>query len=212
MINKEALAHNARSTNPPPFARKGYHHGHLREALIAATERLIISHGAANFSVSDAARMVGVSAAAPYRHFPDRNALMAEMARRAMEKLKTRLFAAPENEGLRGLATAFIRFAQDEPAYYQALYHSGLPLGSNPNIGEDGYMFLLERLKKWHGLTGECAVKAALLIVALGHGLAGMTQPTDLSYPSDAPTPLDLLLAGVNLVISGLEADQKAAP
>src|SRR5437773_11673714 len=69
--------------------RRGYHHGNLREALIQAALDLIAKKGPAGFTFADAARSAGVSAAAPYRHFRDRDALIADVARRGFE-----LFAA----------------------------------------------------------------------------------------------------------------------
>jgi AcrR family transcriptional regulator len=65
--------------------RRGYHHGNLREALIRAALDLIGQKGPAGFTFADAARMAGVSSAAPYRHFRDRDALMADVARRGFE-------------------------------------------------------------------------------------------------------------------------------
>ena len=51
-------------------AERGYHHGNLKEALLQAALDLIAQKGAAGFTFADAARMAGVSPAAPYRHFP----------------------------------------------------------------------------------------------------------------------------------------------
>ena len=71
------------SKDDEPGARKGYHHGNLREALIRAALNLIGEKGPAGFTFADAARAAGVSSAAPYRHFRDRDALMADIAMRS---------------------------------------------------------------------------------------------------------------------------------
>ena len=71
--------------------RRGYHHGNLREALITAALDLIGQKGPAGFTFAEAARHAGVSAAAPYRHFRDRDALMADVARRGFELFAARL-------------------------------------------------------------------------------------------------------------------------
>ena len=60
--------------------RRGYHHGNLREALVAAAVDLISQHGPEGFTVAEAARLAGVSPGAPYRHFRDAEALLAEVA------------------------------------------------------------------------------------------------------------------------------------
>ena len=66
--------------------RGTYHHGNLREALIDAALSFIVERGPAGFAFAEIARAVGVSPAAPYRHFRDRNALIAEIARRGYER------------------------------------------------------------------------------------------------------------------------------
>src|SRR5947208_13905083 len=67
-------------------APRGYHHGNLREALIRAALELIASKGTAGFTFAEAARFAGVSPAAPYRHFRDRDELMAHVALRGFEQ------------------------------------------------------------------------------------------------------------------------------
>ena len=76
------------------WTRGTYHHGDLREALIAAALEMISERGLAGFAVAELARAVGVSQGAPYRHFRDRNALVAEIARRGFEQLAADLEAA----------------------------------------------------------------------------------------------------------------------
>ena len=67
-------------------AERAYHHGNLREALIQAARDLIKEKGPGGFTFADAARSAGVSPAAPYRHFRDRDALMADVAREGFER------------------------------------------------------------------------------------------------------------------------------
>src|SRR4029453_18982124 len=81
-----------------PEGRKGYHHGNLREALIRAALDLIGQKGPAGFTFADAARMAGVSSAAPYRHYRDRDALLADVARRGFEQF-TAALAQAWNDG-----------------------------------------------------------------------------------------------------------------
>src|SRR5437667_1558587 len=100
--------------------RRGYHHGNLREALIRAALDLIAKKGPAGFTFADAARSAGVSSAAPYRHFRDRDALIADVAPRGFELFAAHLehawndgrpepFAAFEHVG-----TAHLAFAHDQ--------------------------------------------------------------------------------------------------
>src|SRR5262249_43451896 len=74
--------------------RRGYHHGNLGEALIGAALDLISQKGPAGFTFAEAARQAGVSPAAPYRHFRDRDALIADVAHQGFERFGQRLAAA----------------------------------------------------------------------------------------------------------------------
>src|ERR1700704_3582092 len=74
--------------------RAGYHHGNLREALIEAALALIPESGPLGFTFAEAARQAGVSPAAPYRHFRDRDQLLADIAKRGFEHFEHRLAAA----------------------------------------------------------------------------------------------------------------------
>src|SRR5262245_19019392 len=91
--------------------RRGYHHGNLREALVDAALDLIAQKGPAGFTFAEAARHAGVSPAAPYRHFRDRDALMADVARRGFERFEQRL-RATWDEGRPDLRTAVDRLGK----------------------------------------------------------------------------------------------------
>src|SRR5271170_2919640 len=73
---------------------RGYHPGDLREALIRAALELIAQKGPAGFTFAEAARWAGVSPAAPYRHFRDRDELMASVALRGFEQFEVALARA----------------------------------------------------------------------------------------------------------------------
>jgi len=125
-----------------PGGRRGYHHGNLREALIEAALDLIAKKGPAGFTFADAARWAGVSAAAPYRHFRDRDALIADVARRGFELFAARLDRAwsdgrPESfSAFENVGRAYLDFAHDEPAYYSAMFEAGLSLDDDAALRE----------------------------------------------------------------------------
>src|SRR6478672_3633882 len=111
---------------------RGYHHGNLREALIRAALELIAKKGPAGFTFAEAARFAGVSPAAPYRHFRDRDELLADVARRGFDAFATVLAAAWDG-GRPDVFTAFdrigkahLQFARSEPAYYSAMLEAGI--------------------------------------------------------------------------------------
>src|ERR1700744_3615356 len=145
-------------------AERGYHHGNLREALLQAALDLIAQKGAAGFTFADAARMPGVSPAAPYRHFRDRDELVSSIAQRGFEQFEAALTAAWDDgrpdtitafervgkgeislvdtfDGRPDTITAFERvgkaylsFAREEPAFYSAMFESGLPPDVSPAL------------------------------------------------------------------------------
>ncbi|MFP2903488.1 TetR/AcrR family transcriptional regulator [Pyxidicoccus sp. 3LFB2] len=110
----------------PPSA---YHHGHLREALIAAALRLI--GGGEDVNLREAARLVGVSPGAPFRHFRDKAALLAAVAEETMRRFRrevtSALGAAPPAPAaqIHAMAVAYLRFAIGEPAYFRAFARAG---------------------------------------------------------------------------------------
>src|SRR5204863_3119631 len=124
--------------------RRSYHHGNLREALISAALDLIAQKGPAGFTFAEAARQAGVSPAAPYRHFRDRDALMADVARRGFEHFERRLAAAwtdgkpNPREAFENLGKAYLDFARTEPAYYSAMFESGLSIAQHRELQEAG--------------------------------------------------------------------------
>jgi AcrR family transcriptional regulator len=87
---------------------RGYHHGNLKEALVRAALELIAEKGPAGFTFADAARWAGVSPAAPYRHFRDRDALLADVARRGFQEFASAL-AKAWDEGKPEVMAAFDR-------------------------------------------------------------------------------------------------------
>ena len=92
---------------PSPSRARPYHHGNLRQALVAATLKLIEEKGPLGFTLADAARDAGVSAAAPYRHFRGRDELIEEVARQGFAMFADRLERA-WNDGRPSALSAFM--------------------------------------------------------------------------------------------------------
>src|SRR5258708_17309418 len=119
---------------------RAYHHGNLKEALLQAALDLITQKGPAGFTFADAARMAGVSPAAPYRHFRDRDELLSSIAQRGFEQFEALLTQAWD-DGRPDTITAFERvgrtylaFAREEPAFYSAMFESGVPVETTPAL------------------------------------------------------------------------------
>lgn len=122
------------------MARESYHHGNLRQALVEATVSLIEDKGPMAFTLAEAARQAGVSAAAPYRHFTGREQLLEEVARQGFLDFAARLEAAFD-DGRPSALSAFLRmgqaylgFAAERPGYYMAMFESGIAISGNADL------------------------------------------------------------------------------
>ncbi|TSE01099.1 TetR/AcrR family transcriptional regulator [Skermania sp. ID1734] len=103
-----------------------YHHGDLPTALVRAAVELLEEGGAGALSLRAAARRAGVSTAAPYRHFPDRSALLSAVAAVGYRELAAALMAASPDpatpDDLADIAIAYVRFALDKPGLFRAMF------------------------------------------------------------------------------------------
>jgi AcrR family transcriptional regulator len=120
--------------------RAGYHHGDLRSALVDAAVELIAERGVRGFSLAEAGRRVGVSAAAPYRHFEDRESLLAAVAVRALNEFGAMVAAASSPPGLApetrlaAMGAAYVRFAGERRALFESVFSSGIDKSKYPEI------------------------------------------------------------------------------
>lgn len=106
--------------------KSGYHHGDLRAALLHAALELLEDGNGADLSLRAVARRAGVSTAAPYRHYADREALISAVAAVGYEELARRLSAAhpaPSSvDEIVDVAVAYVRFALDRPALFRTMF------------------------------------------------------------------------------------------
>jgi AcrR family transcriptional regulator len=197
--------------------RRGYHHGNLREALIDAALELIGAKGPAGFTIAEAARLAGVSPAAPYRHFRDAEALLAEVAVRGFDRFASRLTKA-WNDGrpdrvraFEDLGRAYLAFAREEPAYYAAMFDSSLAAETHPGLqaaGDRAFGVLRDAAEQVAAMVPKArrppALMMALHIWAMAHGIASLfvrAVPSRRKLPMPAE---DLLEAGVLLYLQSL--------
>jgi AcrR family transcriptional regulator len=196
---------------------RGYHHGNLRETLIRAALDLIAQKGAAGFTFADAARWAGVSPAAPYRHFRDRDDLLANVALRGFEQFEIAL-ARAWNDGrpdaltaLDRMGKAYLGFARAEPAYYSAMFESGIAPSSSPELraaGDRAFGVSRAAAEKVCARIPQRdrppALMLALHIWAMSHGIASLFGRGDAARRTLPMTPEELLEAGVLVYLRGL--------
>jgi AcrR family transcriptional regulator len=127
------------------MADRPYHHGHLRDTLLAEAERTLREQGIEQLSLRDLARQAGVSHAAPRRHFRDRQALLDALAENGFARLGDEVAAAIKDAGpdiprqLRDVATIWVRFATEDAALMELMFtaKNAAPPGS-PSAGPPG--------------------------------------------------------------------------
>jgi AcrR family transcriptional regulator len=197
--------------------RRSYHHGNLREALISAALDLIAQKGPAGFTFAEAARAAGVSPAAPYRHFRDRDALMADVAKRGFEHFEQRL-AAAWAEGrpsplaaFERLGGAYLAFAREEPAYFSAMFEAGLAIAQHRDLQEAGDRAFGVLRQACEAIVAAMppskrppALMMGLHIWALSHGIASLFARGDAARRALPMTPEELLEAATLVYLEGL--------
>lgn len=122
------------------MAKRGYHHGNLRQALIDAALTLIEEKGPTGFTLSEAAKKAGVTPAAVYRHFEGREDLIAEAARQGFEMFADLMQYAYDQGQPSALAAfeatgrAYLAFARKHPGHYISMFESGISINRTPEL------------------------------------------------------------------------------
>ena len=199
------------------FERRGYHHGNLREALVEAAIALVSEKGPDAFTIAEAARLAGVSPAAPYRHFRDAQALLAEVALRGFERFAAALSTAWNNgqpnslRAFEAIGRAYLAFARTEPAFYAAMFEARLVFDDHPPLlaaADRAFAVLREAADRLATSLPQGqrppSLMMALHVWALAHGIAALFVrggPSRRKLPMAAE---ELLEAGVLVYLRGL--------
>lgn len=200
--------------------RRGYHHGNLKEVLLEAARQLIEKRGPEGFSLTEAARLAGVSAAAPYRHFRDREALLSEVARTGFERFAKELETAWDEgrpspiQAFANMGRAYLHFAREEPASYSAMFEAGLSVDETSELraAADEASNVLRRACA--AVLQSAPVSAtrppgdlmSLHVWAMSHGIATLFAE---GKPGRGKVPMsgeDILEAGMLIYLRGLGA------
>jgi AcrR family transcriptional regulator len=197
--------------------RRGYHHGNLREALVDAALALIGEKGPAGFTIAEAARLAGVSPGAPYRHFRDAEALLAEVALRGFQRFTAALLRAWNNgrpdllRAFEVLGHAYLSFARSEPAYYAAMFEARIDRDAYPELaaaGEQAFAVLRQAAEALCATLPQAtrppALMVALHVWSLSHGIASLFARGDRGRRRVPMAPEELLEAAVLIYLRGL--------
>ncbi|MEO1704966.1 MAG: TetR/AcrR family transcriptional regulator [Pseudomonadota bacterium] len=193
-----------RSSKDPGLKKSGYHHGDLRAGLIEATRRLVEEKGVDGFSVSEACRAAGVSTAAPYKHFKNKDEMVVAVVMEGMMRFQDNMHAALEGipEGspdrVRALGRQYVNFALTEPAIFRLKFGGYTDALEDENLDEAGqgtFNMVLEEVAKCLGeseITQEVR-RRGFVLWSVVHGLSFLLHDKKLAEMAGEATLDDLL-------------------
>jgi AcrR family transcriptional regulator len=200
----------------PRRRAKPYHHGDLKAALVDGAVELIAERGARGFSLAELSRRLGVTVGAPYRHFADRDALLAAVAVRALQMFAEALAAHapatdPPEQRLAAMAAAYVRFAAEQPALFDVVF--GMSLDKKARYPElrQAYEEVEEMIEA--SVAGLCpadpqaAERLSDAIEATAHGYAALlTDRPGTPDPRDVDRASEQAGRAVRALIKGRSA------
>lgn len=171
-------------------AKTKYHHGDLRESLISAAFQLVSERGAEHFSLADACRLAGVSTAAPYKHFRDRDEILEEVVQRGFDVMSEQAMQAVARHGEGTLAgivemgEAYVDFAVEQQSLFRLMF------GQHPTLkkaecvrheGRDCFGKVINQVAIYcekNGVASD-ATEIAVRLWTFVHGAASLTIDED---------------------------------
>ncbi len=179
-------------------ARKAYHHGDLRDSLLQAARALLEKEGPTGLSLRKLGRELGVTPGAPYRHFEDKDALLAALAIEGYRELRAEILrdqaeAIDAEEGLKRAGVGYLRFATGQPELFRLMF-GWMPSRDIPELCEAGdaafaaFEGILQRCED-EGLLSRSIREAGLLAWSAVHGAAFLLIDDRLEVDEPAPGP-----------------------
>jgi AcrR family transcriptional regulator len=192
-----------------------YHHGDLRRALLAAAVGILRRRGGKALTLREAARRAGVSQTAPYRHFRDKEALLAAVAEDGFRSLRDAIGAAgsaPEPFAkLRAMSVAYVRFAAEHPQHYRVMFSPEVRGSRHPPLREaavSAFSELLPPIVEGLGIADASSDEVgarAMAVWALVHGLSLLAIDDQVPPIVKERVPLDRLTEAVaRVLVEGL--------
>jgi AcrR family transcriptional regulator len=193
-----------------PMAKASYHHGDLHAACVSAAMELLEEGGETALSLRAVARRAGVSPAAPYRHYADREALVSAVAALGYRELAERLAAAHPSpstpEQLTRVAVAYVQFALERPALFRIMFGEPCDRDNDERVAATAAVTLYLREIVGRVFPEADAEAMATATWALVHGLAflHLDGKLDASTPS---TVADRVTAAIDALLSATVRD-----
>jgi AcrR family transcriptional regulator len=176
----------------PHKTPKSYHHGDLKAVLKKAALKLIRQKGPRSFSLNEASRLAGVTVGAPYRHFTDKDGLLAEIICDGNAMLAQKVYAAIQDvsgirEQMLQAGMAYLRFSVDHADYFSLMFTSGIDKSKYPEVqrsAEEAFRTISDLTRQSESTTGIAYVRA-ISAWALVHGLAMLNAEGALDTIAD---------------------------
>ncbi len=198
-------------------AKKSFHHGDLREALIAATRELLIEHGPDGFTLADACRRAGVTTAAPYKHFRDKQEILEEIVARGFDQLREQNARAVAEkgsgtiEGIAAMGISYLEFAVAQPAIFRLMFGDLKKSKKMDGTGDECLKNVVEEVAHYCRKNGQTAdaQQIAVRLWTFVHGASSLELDGD--YERVVPG-LDVynLIADVTPRLLGATSDIRA--
>jgi AcrR family transcriptional regulator len=191
--------------------KRPYHHGDLRSALMRTALLLVEKHGVKGLALSDAARLTGVSVAAPYRHFKDKEGLLAEIAAEGFGLFRDALTRATQSypkdklKRMVEMGVAYVDFAVEHRSHFKVMWEGGISKEKYPEVGKmasEAYL-LLEGAARDLLPAANPAQQQALIASAWGlaHGFATLTLERELEVVAAEQGGKKLLRQSLHLLL-----------
>lgn len=205
------------------MGNRGYHHGDLRNALILAAAEIIEESGSLSFSMADAARRAGVSSAAPYRHFRDREALLeavAQLAFHGLGEVSRAAVAATEpgsRAAIHALGRNYLDYVTEKAAFYDLMWGDAGARTSDPDTFDrnaSGFYHLTLAVQAYldrEWLTRVNTRETAIQLWALVHGLSAVAMSGKLAHFHPDADLHRLLAEATDRFLSGLAVERHNA-
>jgi AcrR family transcriptional regulator len=180
-----------------------YHHGELRSALLLAATELLAEGGLASISLREVARRAGVSHNAPYRHFADRDSLLAALATQGFVHLGQEMDRHPA--GLAELGQCYVRFALTQPGHFALMFSVALDKRRYPELQQASAGLYARLATAVRAAAPQRDQQVATLAAwSLVHGLAHLLQEQQLSETLGAGLSADELAEQVTQLFANL--------
>jgi AcrR family transcriptional regulator len=203
------MMHTSRMYDMSTSARSTYHHGQLRQTLVALALDAVEQGSPEDVSLRGLAERAGVSGMAPYRHFPDKAALLEAVAEAGFDALRQELVAvdnpADARAALLAFAGVYVRFAVERPGLFRLMF-AGAPPTPSEGLADRPSIFGLFMRRIEALVPPHRQHDAFFACWSLAHGLASLLAAGRVRQPPSDPAALAERIG--RMLLDGIEENR----